>query len=125
MQLTLLKSPSGKRVEIIKAIAPDWSRFGIHFDFDETGQTLKCIAKEHPFNPIDCCTQMMREWLEGRGRQPATWATLIDLLKDAEMNDLAQQVEEIVAVRTLQQGGTTWRKIKEEDIVEGEVEGKL
>ena len=67
---------------------------------------------------------MMREWLEGRGRQPATWATLIDLLKDAEMNDLAQQVENIVAVRTLQQGGTTWRKIKEEDIVEGEVEGE-
>ena len=124
LQLTLFKSPSGKRVEIIKSIAPNWNRLGIHLDFDETGQTLNCIAKEHPFNPIDCCTQMMREWLEGRGRQPATWATLIDLLKDAEMNDLAQQVENIAAVRTLQQGGITWRKIKEEEMVEVEVEGE-
>ncbi len=126
LQLTLLKSPSGKRVEIIKTIAPDWNKFGIYFDFDKTGQTLKCIAKEHPFNPIDCCTHMMREWLEGRGRQPATWATLIDLLKDAEMNDLAQQVEKIVPARTLQQGGTTCGKISEEEMgVEVEGDGKL
>ena len=113
-------------MEIIKTIAPNWNRFGIHLDFDETGRTLNCIAKEHPSNPIDCCTHMMREWLEGRGRQPATWATLIDLLKDAELNDLAQQLENIVAVRTLQQGGNTQKKIKgEEMVVEVEGEGKL
>ncbi len=114
----LLKTPSGKRVEIIKTIAPHWNKFGIYFDFDETGLTLDCIAKKHSFNPIDCCTQMMKEWLEGRGRQPATWATLIDLLKDAEMNDFAQQLEE-----TLQQRGMAWRKSRKEMEVGVEGEG--
>ena len=56
---------------------------------------------------MDCCTEMMREWLEGRGRQPATWATLIDLLKDAEINGLAQQLGRMVL-----RGDTTARENK-------------
>ena len=83
-------------MKIIATIAPDWKDFGIHLDFDEMGRTLDRIAREHQLRSIDCCTTIMREWLEGKGRQPATWATLIDLLKDADINDLAQQLERIV-----------------------------
>ena len=96
LQLTLLKSPSGERVEIISTLAPDWKDFGIQLDFDDTGRTLDRIDREHPLRPIDCCTQMMREWLEGRSRQPATWATLIDLLKCVHLNVLAEQVERML-----------------------------
>ena len=83
-------------MEIIAAIAAVWRDFGIHLDFDEMGRTIDRIAREHQLRPIDCCAAMLREWLEGRGRQPATWATLIDLLKDADINDLAQQLEKVV-----------------------------
>ena len=96
LQLTLLKSPSGKKLEIIRNIAPDWRQFGIHFDFDTAGHTLGLIASKHRDDPINCCTEMMGMWLKGRGRQPATWATLIDLLKNAEMNSLAQELETMV-----------------------------
>ena len=89
-------SPSGKRLEIIDSIAPDWKDFGIHLDFDKTGRTIARIAREHHDRPIDCCTEMMQEWLKGRGRQPATWATLIDLLKNGKMNVLAQELEMMV-----------------------------
>ena len=95
-QLKLLKSPSGKKVDIIATVAAHWQDFGYLLDFDETGHTIDRIAREHQLRPIDCCTAMLREWLEGRGRQPATWATLIDLLKDADMNYLAQQLEMMV-----------------------------
>ena len=77
-------------------IAPEWEDFTIYLDFDETGRILDSIAKDHPLDVEECRTQMMREWLEGRGRQPATWATLINLLKDAKMNNLAQQLEKMM-----------------------------
>ena len=77
-------------------VAAKWKDFGYLLDFDETGRTLNRIAKDHPLDAEECCAQMMREWLEGRGSKPATWATLIDLLKDAEINDLAQQLEEMI-----------------------------
>ena len=98
-------------MEVISTIAAKWKKFGIFLDFDETGQTLDCIAKDHPLDVEECCTAMMREWLQGRGRQPATWATLIDLLKDAKINVLAQQLEMMFKVST-----TT-------DMKEGEDEG--
>ena len=83
-------------MEIIATVAAHWQDFGYLLDFDETGRTIDRIAREHQLRPIDCCAAMLREWLEGRGRQPATWATLIDLLKDADINDLAQQLERMV-----------------------------
>ena len=95
-QLQLLKSPSGQRVEVISTIAAKWERFGNLLGFDEMGHTLERIAKDHPQDAEGCCTQMMREWLEGKGRQPATWAILIDLLKDAKINYLAQELETMV-----------------------------
>ena len=96
MQLTLLKISTGKKIEIINTIAPKWKAFGIHFDFDEQGHTLDRIDNNHPNDATAGCTAMMKKWLEGEGRQPATWATLIELLKDAKYNDLAHQLEEVV-----------------------------
>ena len=109
-------------MDIITAIAQDWKNFGIYFDFDETGRTLNRIAKDYHYHSIDCCTQMMTEWLEGSGRQPATWATLIDLLKDAEMNDLAQQLVTIIITR--RKKGGVGDKCGEEEEEEQEEEGR-
>ena len=102
-------------MKIISTIAAKWEKFGILLDFDETGRILDRIAKDHPSDAERCCTQMMKEWLEGRGRQPATWATLIDLLKDADINDLTQQLEMMV------EGDTT---AGESEVEEGEDGGE-
>ena len=110
-------------MDIITAITQDWKNFGIYFDFDEAGRTLNCIAKDYHYHSIDCCTQMMTEWLEGSGRQPATWATLIDLLKDAEMNDLAQQLVTIFII-AWRKKGVVGGKCGEEEEEEREEEGR-
>ena len=77
-------------------MAPQWKQFGYHFNFDDAGDALDLIERNHPLNAVACCTEMMREWLRGRGRQPATWATLIEMLKDAEYNVLAKDLKEAV-----------------------------
>ena len=46
---------------------------------------------------------MMKEWLRGRGRQPANWATLVAVLRNAGFSELAGQVEQLVP--TLTDGG--------------------
>ena len=98
-------------MEIIATVAAHWQDFGYLLDFDGTGRTIDRIAREHQLRPIDCCAAMLREWLEGRGRQPATWATLIDLLKDADINDLAQQLERMVLGGDTTAGG---REVEED-----------
>ena len=96
-QLTKMMTPSGKTIEIIKYIAADWhDRVGIHLNFDPTGRTLALIRARHPSDPEACCTDMMKEWLEGRGRRPVNWATLVRVLKDGEFSVLAEDVEQLV-----------------------------
>ena len=89
LQLTHLVTPSGKTVRIIKSIAAKWKVVGIHLNFDPTGNTIVLIGTHHPLDPEACCTEMMMEWLGGRGRQPANWATLVRVLRDAEFSALA------------------------------------
>ena len=76
---------------------------GIHFDFDPIGYTIDLIGTHHPLDPEACCTEMMMKWLGGRGRQPANWATLVRVLRDAEFSVLAGDVEQVVT--TLVEGG--------------------
>ena len=96
LQLTHLVTLSGKKVEIIKHIAPEWKTVGIHMNFDPTGYTIDTIAASNPLKPVACCTDMMKEWLGGRGRQPATWATLVKILRNAEFSVLADDMEQLV-----------------------------
>ena len=65
-------------------------------NFDPTGYTIDTIAASNPLKPVACCTDMMKEWLGGRGRQPATWATLVKILRNAEFIVLADDVEHLV-----------------------------
>ena len=100
MQLTYMVAPSGKEVRIIENIAAKWKEVGILFNFDRTGYTIDRIDvhhKGHPSKPMACCTDMMKVWLRGRGRQPASWATLVKVLKNAEFYVLADEVEQLVS----------------------------
>ena len=65
-------------------------------NFDPTGYTINTIAASNPLKPVACCTDMMMEWLGGRGRQPATWATLVKILRNVEFTVLANDVEQLV-----------------------------
>ena len=90
-------------MEIIESIAAKWKTVGIHMDFDPTGHTINLIGARHPLDPEACCTEMMQKWLGGRGRQPANWATLVRVLRDAEFSVLAGELEQVVP--TLVEGG--------------------
>ena len=93
-QLKLMRTKTGKKVEIIKALAPRWYEFGDYLDFDPIGEKLDQIKAEGLHEgPTVCCRNMFQHWLKGNGRQPATWETLIELLEDFEQPMLVKQIK--------------------------------
>ena len=62
--LKLMKTSTGEKVEVIKALAPNWYDFGDHLDFDPTGEKLDQIKAEclHE-GPTVCCRNMVT-WQE-------------------------------------------------------------
>ena len=86
-----MKTPQGKKIEIIKSIAPQWKDLGTLLEFDDDGHTLELIETQHG-NPLACCRRMFRHWIAGNGK-PATWETLLELLDDIGEKRLVEQIK--------------------------------
>lgn len=90
-QLTVWRPASTNKIEIIKTISPKWQEIGDLLDFDGMGQTIEQIRANE--NRVECCCRaMFKHWLEGNGRQPATWAILIEILEDCNFVNLATDI---------------------------------
>ena len=40
-------------------------------------------------------TEILQKWVSGRGRQPVSWATLTEVLRDVELCELASDIEAV------------------------------
>ena len=95
-QLFILKTKSGGSIDIKTALAADWKGFGVYFDFDSDGSALNLIETECG-KPEACYQQMMMRWVSGSGEQPASWRTLVRLLREFGKNTLAQDIEDALS----------------------------
>ena len=62
-------------------------RFGVLLMNDERGTTLESVDDEDPYFEI------MQRWIRGGGRTPVTWETLVEVLKEAGLKQLASEIE--------------------------------
>ena len=93
--LSMLKTKSGAKINIIDQVAPYWPDFALKLDFDPCGGTIQIIEKKCHHDPKDCCREVMQLWLEGKGsRQPATWKLLVEILHECDLNTLAGKVQD-------------------------------
>ena len=92
--LRLMKTPDGRRIEIIKTVAPMWWAVGDLLDFDRSGKTMDTIyGEEYQRGGEEAvCRKMFQLWLDGKGRKPVSWATLLDIMEDSPFKELAQIV---------------------------------
>ena len=92
-QLTMMKTATGEKIEIIESVAPQWKQLGDLLDFDPVGRTLELIeANNQVKGPVACCREMFITWLKGKGKE-ATWEVLIELLNNIGQSELAKQVK--------------------------------
>ena len=98
-QLCVLKGKSGGKIKLIRSLAADWKKFGVFLDFDDDGSALSLIeARCGRGDPEACYQEMMMRWVSGSGEQPASWRTLVRLLREFGKNTLAQDIEDALAL---------------------------
>lgn len=78
-----------KQVKIIQEVGVDWMNLGIRLEFDYN--LLKAIERDYRYIH-KICYELLNRWLNGEGCQPVTWATLIQVLSDAEHAGLADRL---------------------------------
>ena len=84
-----------KTINITKEIGDEYRCFGIFLLQDLNGQKVKSIKSNHQSNPSQINTEILQEWLAGKGKQPVTWATLVEVLRDTELYTLADDISTV------------------------------
>ena len=79
-------------VSIPVEIATKYVQFGTFLLDDINGSRVKILADKYHSDAEQINIEILREWLNGRGKQPVTWATLVDVLQDIELSTLASNI---------------------------------
>ena len=85
----------GRKINIAVEISIKYVQFGTVLLDDENGSRIKNLEHDHYYNVEQINTAILQEWLIGRGQQPVTWATLVEVLRDIELSTLASEIEAV------------------------------
>lgn len=82
------------KVNLAEKIGVKYTEFGILLLDDTDGSKISAIERELGRNASDINCNIFQLWLQGKGKQPVSWATLIAVLRDIDMNELAKNIED-------------------------------
>ena len=93
-QLEQLRSPDGKVIKIITEVAGVWEEMARRLDFSEPEVSI--ISRDHGNSVKLACTNVFVQWLAGEHRQPVTWQTVVDCLRELDLNVAAENLNAIL-----------------------------
>ena len=88
-------------INIPEEIATKYVCFGTFLLNDRNGSRVKIMAHKHLNDAEQINTEILQEWLTGRGKQPVNWATLIKVLHDTKLFTLAENIVDVKCPGTL------------------------
>ena len=94
MELLEFKGRS-KVLKLPTEIGTATTKFGIHLLQDETGTRVSSILESNQYRTEKANQQLLMEWVQGRGKTPISWKTLVSVLDSAELHVLAQEIREV------------------------------
>ena len=87
--LASMPSPFDLSRLVVPHVMSDWHNFGMHMEIDD--QELDIIEKESS-SEQECCQNLFKCWLQGKGKQPASWQTLFAVLRQVGKEALVKRV---------------------------------
>ena len=95
--LELSANQDGEDLRIVQDIGTHYLNFGTRLLNDEQGSQVKSL--EHQFQR-DCNAinwNILQAWISGKGRKPISWKTLVTVLREIQLEVLAQKIETSLA----------------------------
>ena len=94
---TLTRLEGGNRkVHIIERIGVDYHNIGTELLNDIHGTIIPTIEKEKLGNIQEIVREIFIKWRKGMGRQPVTWQTLVDVLREVRLHNLADDIVSVL-----------------------------
>ena len=89
----LLKFPSkGINIDLISKISCKYHKLGLWLLGEENVEKIESLEIQHHYNVERITTEIFKMWIRGTGRKPISWDTLIQVLQDADLHNLADEL---------------------------------
>ena len=92
-ELFSFKTSTGS-INVIKRIGAHYYVFGTLLLQDNDGAVTPAIRDQYHHNADKINNEILRRWIQGEGRQPVQWSTLIDVLQTIKLSTLAETMED-------------------------------
>ena len=91
----LLSFPTitGDTINIMSRVGSKHKQLGYILLNDEDGSTVDQICYSNHHDPEEVASEILKRWICGNGKQPATWKTLMDTLRAIGLTELATCIE--------------------------------
>ena len=83
--------------DIVSEIQNDYQQLGVQLLKDNNGHRVAGIAAAKRDVPVQITIEILQQWLKGNGRLPVTWRTLVECLRDAKLNAVADDIESVLS----------------------------
>ena len=83
------------KVNLAQEIGIKYFEFGTFLLEDATGACISALKKELRDNAEDINREIFQKWLSGGGKKPVSWETLIAVLEDIGLSELAKSIAEV------------------------------
>ena len=80
-----------KDINLFERLSTNWKAVATALLKDDTGDIMEIIDNDEK-KTENKNRRVLRRWLKGEGRQPTTWSTLIDVLKEVNLKVLAEDI---------------------------------
>ena len=81
-------------VNITESIGLLYKQLGPLLLQDNDGTITESIERECFYKVKEINQMILQRWIQGKGRQPVQWSTLIDVLKKIELSPLAKEIDD-------------------------------
>ena len=83
---------SAKTINIVEMVGVSYLKFGIFLLNDTNGDIVNELEMKHRRNAEEINMAILQKWLQGKGKKPVTWSTLIDVLRKIDIELKGQQL---------------------------------
>ena len=95
-ELLNFECPDKRKINIPEEVGIKFAEFGaILLPQDQTGARVTNMAYKHSNDPKRINMEILQEWLTGKGKQPVTWSTLVEVLRDIGLSTLADDISNV------------------------------
>ena len=81
------------RCNILEEIGTKYRIFGTLLLQDDTGERTKSIEWKYHYEAEWINWEICKRWIQGEGKQPVTWETLVGVLEDISMRTLTDDIK--------------------------------